>query len=215
MIRGAIFDMDGVLLDNLVFHVEAFRRVGEEEGRSLSPEDVSAVFGRKTDEMFEVLLGRELSRVEADRLDRRKEAVYRELMRPHLRDRVVEGLEAFLRRLGERAIRVALATSGPTENVDMVLDGLELRRHFSAVVAAGQVRRGKPDPEVFLKAADGLDLAPGRCVVFEDSPSGIVAALRAGCRCIALSTTLPVAELVKLSPHRIVPDFSALTVEEL
>jgi beta-phosphoglucomutase len=215
MIQGAIFDMDGVLLDNLHFHVEAFRRVGEEEGRSLRPDEVSAVFGRKTDEMFETLLGRSLSPAEADRLDRRKEAVYREMMRPHLEECVVGGLEAFLATLRERAIPVALATSGPVENVDMVLDGLRLRPHFSAVVTAAEVRRGKPDPEVFLKAAAGLGLLPERCVVFEDSPSGIVAALRAGCRCVALATTLSPVELEKLSPHRIVPDFSALTLEDL
>ncbi|GAB4250548.1 MAG: hypothetical protein Kow00109_26460 [Acidobacteriota bacterium] len=212
MIRGAIFDMDGVLLDNVDFHLEAFRKLGEEEGHPITREDVYRVFGRKNDDMLRVLLGRELTAEEADRLGRRKEAIYRELIRPTLREHVVPGLEAFLAALREARVAMAIATSGPPENVELIMKDLGLRAFFQAVVTGEEVTRGKPAPDAFLLAARKLGIPPAECVVFEDSVSGVKAALAAGCACVAVTTTHTAEELRPLGPDLIVRDFRELDV---
>lgn len=215
MIRGAIFDMDGVLLDNVDFHLEAFRKLGEEEGHPITREDVYGVFGRKNDDMLRVLLDRELTPEEANRLGRRKEAIYRELIRPTLREHVVPGLESFLAALRAASVSMAIATSGPPENVGLVLDDLGFRPFFQAVVTGEEVTRGKPAPDAFLLAARKLGIPPEHCVVFEDSVSGVKAALAAGCACVALTTTHSAEQLKLLGPDLIVRDFRELEVPRL
>ncbi len=207
MIKGVIFDMDGVLLDNVEYHLEAFRLFGEEQGKSLTRENIQSVFGRKNWDMLEVLLERRLEKDEADRLADRKEELYRQLVLSELQEAVVKGLPEFLESLEKEGVPMAVATSGPIENVDMVFDGLGIRSRFSAVVTGDQVQHGKPHPEAFLTAAAFLNLSPEDCVVFEDSVSGINAALSAGCTCVAVATTHEEEELKALSPHLVILDF--------
>lgn len=215
MMRGVIFDMDGVLLDNVAFHLEAFRRFGEEQGRQLTREDVYRVFGRKNEDMFPSLLGRELSKGEVEQFEERKEAIYRELIRPSLPDHVVPGLLDLLGELKDGPVKMGVATSGPPENAAMVIDGLNLAKYFSAVITSRQVTRGKPDPEAFIRAAEALRIDPVDAVVFEDSLAGVQAALAAGSKCVALTTTHDYRQLLTLSPHRIVTDFTGLNLKEL
>jgi beta-phosphoglucomutase-like phosphatase (HAD superfamily) len=101
------------------------------------------------------------------------------------------------------------------DNVSMVLDDLDLRRHFDVIITGEQVSKGKPDPETFLLAAKGLKLEPTSCVVFEDSFAGVAAALDAGCKCVALATTHTKMELTEVSPHLIVTNFQSLSVAVL
>ncbi len=215
MIRGAIFDMDGVLLDNLSYHLRAFQQLGREQGCELTQEQIEAVFGRKNDDMLRVLLDRELNRQELDVLADRKEAIYRDLARPDVGRLVVPGLLSFLDRLRGAGLHMAVATSGPRENVNLVFDGLGIGPYFSAVVTGRDVVRGKPHPDAFLLAAARLGLPASDCVVFEDSRSGIQAGLAAGARCVALATTHSATELQDLRPHRIIRDFRELTPQEL
>jgi beta-phosphoglucomutase family hydrolase len=207
--------MDGVLLDNLSYHLRAFQELGREQGRPLSREQIEAVFGRKNDDMLRFLLDRDLSQEELEVLADRKEAIYRDLARPDVPRLVVPGLLSFLDRLREAGLRMAVATSGPRENVDLVFEKLAIGSYFTAVVTGKDVERGKPHPDAFLEAAARLGVAPADCVVFEDSRSGIQAGLAAGARCVALATTHSAQELADLHPHRIIRDFHELTLEEL
>jgi HAD superfamily hydrolase (TIGR01509 family) len=215
MMQGAIFDMDGVLLDNVQFHLEAFRKFGEEQGKHLTSEDVYGVFGRKNEDMFPALLGRELSSEEVSRFEDRKESIYRDLIRPTLASHLVPGLLTLLGDLKSSSIQMAVATSGPPENVEMVLAELGLGKFFSAVITSRQVKLGKPHPEAFLKAAEALSMPATATVVFEDSLSGVKAALAAGSKCVALTTTHDRGQLEALVPDRIVSDFTGLNVREL
>jgi beta-phosphoglucomutase family hydrolase len=215
MIQGAIFDMDGVLLDNLDFHLRAFKLFGREHDRVLTSEQIQAVFGRKNADMLQALLERELSEEEIRSYEKRKEELYRDLIRPQLQEQVVAGLMEFVSALRREDFRIALATSGPIDNVDMVLDELVLRDDFEFVVTGDQVVHGKPHPEAFFVAADGLSLSPTNCVVFEDSFSGVEAALRAGCKCVALATTHSAEELEQVSPHRIIATFHEIEVGQI
>ncbi len=215
MIEGVIFDMDGVLLDNLDFHLQAFKLFGEEMGRSLTSRQIQEVFGQKNSDMLQALLEKQLTEKEIKRYEARKEELYRNLIRPHLRERTVEGLFEFIATLRHGDFRIALATSGPVDNVNMVLDELHLRKDFDVVITGDQVKHGKPHPEAFLSAANGLNVPPSQCVVFEDSFSGVEAALRAGCKCVALATTHTEKELRSVSPHLIIATFCEINAVQL
>lgn len=215
MIKGVIFDMDGVLLDNVEHHLEAFRIFGEEQGRTLTAGEVRAVIGQRNKEMLEALLQRVLTETEVEEFAARKEELYRGLIGPQLLAHTVPGIADFIRRLHRDRFGVALATSGPIENVDLVLDRLALRPYFGAVVTGGDVRRSKPHPDIFVLAAERLGLEPTACVVFEDSVAGVKAGLSAGCKCVAVATTHTRAELRPYGPHSIISDFTGLSPLDL
>jgi len=215
MIKGVIFDMDGVLVNNLDFHLQAFKLFGKEMGLILTSAQIQEVFGRKNSDMLQALLAKDLSGEEIQRFEARKEEIYRDLIGPRLQQRAVLGLLEFADGVRREGFKIALATSGPIENVNMVLDELALRDHFSSIVTGDQVERGKPHPEAFLLAASELNLHPSECVVFEDSFSGVEAALRAGCKCVALATTHTEDELESVAPDLIIATFREITVDEL
>jgi len=207
LFEGALFDMDGVLVDNLECHAAAFKQLAEEHGVILTDEEVNSVFGRKTAETLSAILGREISPEEGRELEDRKEVIYRELAQPGIREMIVPGLLALLEDFRKVKRVVALATSGPRENVDMVLDGLGIRQYFSAIVTGDEVSDGKPSPDCFLLAAKRIGLPAPRCLIFEDSIAGIRAALASGGICIALATTHSREEITAAGPHLVVDDF--------
>jgi beta-phosphoglucomutase len=213
MIQGAIFDMDGVLVDNLSYHVHAWQQFGREMGRDLAERDIRAVFGQRNREMVRKLLGPGLRDEDIPRLTERKEQIYRDCITPDLHP--VPGLHDFLEQLKSAGIRSAVATSGPRVNVDFVLDRLAIRDYFDAIITGAEVTRSKPEPEIFLLAARQLGVEPEHCVVFEDSAAGIEAANRAGSICVALATTHSVEELRGQKVARIIPDFRSLTASNI
>jgi beta-phosphoglucomutase family hydrolase len=213
LIEGAIFDMDGVLVDNLAFHVSAWQQLGREHGLSLESDEIRRHFGRRNREIIARLMPGRFAADDIPRLAARKEALYRAGIASELRP--VTGLAAFLEALRQEEVRNAVATSACLENTNMVLDGLRIRAYFDAIVTGPDVTHSKPDPEIFLLAARRLGASPGHCVVFEDSVSGIEAAKRAGCHCVALATTHSTDELLALHPDRVIPDFAAIAVQEL
>jgi len=207
MYKGVIFDMDGVLVNNLDCHVKAFQQLGREKGVNLTAEQVRSVFGRSTVDMLSAMTGWKIGREEGLELDDRKEKIYREFARPVMREIMVPGLRELLEYFRSASVTMAVASSGPDENVNMVLEELDIKDYFAAVVTASHVRKGKPDPKCFLLAAEGVGVNPSECLVFEDSRSGIQAALAAGCRCVALTTTHSPEEIEDLKPDLIVADF--------
>jgi beta-phosphoglucomutase len=213
MIEGAIFDMDGVLVDNAAYHIRAWQELGAELGIRLADESVRRVFGQRNGEMIAALIGGPLTPEQVEQYAGRKEEIYRRLITPDLRP--TPGLIEFLAELRTELFRTAVATSGPLENANLVLDGLGIRSWFDVVVTGGEVTRGKPDPEIFLLAAQRLNLHPSQCVVFEDSTAGIEAAQRAGSVCVVLSTTHSQEELRGYTSSHIIPDFRSLQAADL
>ena len=147
-----------------------------------------------------------------DALIAEKEALYREIYRPHLALR--EGLAEFLDEASAAGIPCAVATGGSLDNVDFVLDGLGIRRHFRCVVDSSQYGRGKPAPDCYLMAAKWLSAPPSACTVFEDAVNGIEAAKAAGMRVVAITGTNPRATLEKASPDLVVDSFAELLCQE-
>ena len=188
--RAFIFDMDGTIVDNMAFHTRSWLTFFQQRGHEL---DADAFFrssaGRQGHEIIRTYLGEHLSDDQTRALNLEKDALYRALYGPHLAS--VGGLDAFLASAQQDGIALAVGTAAPDPNIAFTLDGLDLRRHFAAIVGAADVKHGKPHPDVFLEAADRLKVAPAHCIVFEDAPLGVEAARRAGMRAVVLTTTLP------------------------
>jgi len=188
-LAALIFDLDGTLADTMPYHQEAWDILLAELGIAV---DRDAFFrwtaGLTNREIFPRLLDRPLDEEELAHLAQRKEATYRQRYAPHVA--LVNGAIEFLERAQRRGRRLAVGTAAPPENIALVLDTLRLRARFDAIVGAADVARGKPDPEIFLLAAERLAVPASECVVFEDAPAGIEAARRAGMSCVIVCTTL-------------------------
>ncbi len=183
--RGVVFDLDGVLIDSEPLHLRAYQEVLAGYGRSLSRLEYYARFIAYSDrEVLEQLLP---DRAAVEAAVAAKQRRYVELMGagpPAFAD----GL-ALLRRTD--GWRVALATGSRREEAELLLRGLGIRDRFRAIVTADDCVRGKPDPEPYLRAAQGLALPAGRCVAVEDAPGGVRAAKAAGMRCVGVTHSAP------------------------
>lgn len=182
---AVLWDLDGTLIDSRELHWQAWRESLAGEGFSLSREKFDASFGQRNDASLVAWLGPTAARADLDRIAGEKEERYRKLVRKRGVE-LLPGVEMWLGRLAAAGWRQALATSAPRLNVDASLEVLGIANTFATVVAAEDVMRGKPDPEVFLLAARRLAAPVYRCVVVEDAPAGIEAARRAGMRCIGV-----------------------------
>lgn len=204
--------MDGVLVANTDFHINAWLQFAQRHGFPLTKKQyVENINGRVSADAMAYVFRRPISADELITLTEEKEAIYRELYRPYLQP--IPGLIEFLEALQEQHIPAAVGTSAPESNVRFTLDGLSLRPYFNAVVDASMIQHGKPNPEIYLKAAQKLGVAPAHCVVFEDALAGIEAGLRAGMTVVALATTHTREELVDTGAALIVDDFTGLTIQ--
>lgn len=175
MIRGVLFDMDGVLVNNTQAHVKAFEIFCERYGVEDWQHKLQTAFGMGNDDIMRQILPEEIIREKGLKaLGEEKEAIYREVYAPEIRP--VRGLVDLLEELRRRGIPCAVGSSGCRENVDFVLGNCGIADYFSCIVSGDRVTRCKPDPEIYLLAAEGLDLSPADCLVFEDARAGITAA---------------------------------------
>jgi beta-phosphoglucomutase len=208
MKKYVIWDMDGVLVDTGPFHLRAWLRFWGEIGRPFTIADFRRTFGRRNDTIIPEFLGQALTADEVQVLSRRKEEYFREEIAGNVG--ALPGALELLAYLGSAGYVQALASSAPRENIEFVLRALSVRDRFKAVVAAEDVHEGKPDPEIFLLAAQLIAAMPRQCVVLEDSIAGVQAAKAAGMACIATLTTSHRDELV--GADLILPDLTLLTV---
>lgn len=212
MLRAAIFDMDGVIVDNHIYHVKAWETFCNRHGLPFTENDFRRRFFGKTNlDIFRGLIGNDISIPDSERMGEEKEAIYREIYREHIKP--VEGLADLLKGFKEHGILTAVATSAPTSNLDFVVDTLALRDLFTAFVDASMITHGKPHPEIYLKAASLLNADPVNCIVFEDSVSGIKSGHAAGMRVVALATTHSPNELPETA--LLVKNFTGLSVVKL
>ena len=185
---AVIFDMDGVLIDSYHAHLQSWQEAARVEGLEIIEEQFAATFGKTSRESIRLVWGdRHFTDVQIRQFDHRKEAAFRRIIAAQFP--VMPGAIELLDSLNEARFLLAIGSSAPPENVDQVLDKLDIRRLLSAVVTGADVTRGKPDPQVFLTAAQRLGVSPERCVVVEDAALGIEAAHAAGMKAIGLAST--------------------------
>lgn len=210
---GVIFDMDGVLIDSCPAHFKAWTRLARAHGQDFTYEQFVSVCGQVNDVIIPRLWGAALEDAsDVARWAQEKEGYYREILR--LEFPTMKGADALIAALHKADFRLAVGSAGPKENVYAALDGLANSRLFSAVVHAGDLRHGKPDPEVFLLAAQRMSLPTNRCCVIEDAPLGLQAARAAGMAAIGLTGTSPREQLAPLA-DRVVDSLEELTPADI
>ena len=183
-IQAVIWDLDGVILDSADEHRRAWQRLAREEGIPMTDADFWATFGKRNDDIFASLWGN-LPPAQVKILSDRKELYFRELIRESAAP--LPGAIELMSELRDAHFDQALASSTPVENIDLIADVLGLKRYFSILVSGETVAKGKPAPDIFLKAAAVLHMHPSVCLVIEDAVAGVEAAHAAGMRCIAVA----------------------------
>jgi HAD superfamily hydrolase (TIGR01509 family) len=172
-----------VLIDSADAHWESWRRLADENGVSVSHEQFISTFGRPSNDIIPLFFG-EVSSTKMRARSDRKEAIYRDFIGDH--PPIVAGAVDLIRSLHAAGVALALGSSGPRDNIDLVLGAMRVTEAMSVIVSADNVTRGKPDPQVFQLAAQRLGLTPDRCIVIEDAPAGVQAAKAAGTRVVAV-----------------------------
>lgn len=205
---GVIFDVDGVLVGSGPAHAASWKLVARKHGVEMTDQQFRETFGRTSREIIAAFWG-DVSPAAARQIDDDKESVYRDLVTGMLP--LTIGVREMLSGLATAGLPLGVATSGPPENLDLVLDEGRLRPYFRALVHGRDVERGKPAPDCFLLAAQRLGLSPGVCVVVEDAPAGIEAALAAGMQVIGFVGTHPRARLQSCGAHAIADRLAEIT----
>jgi beta-phosphoglucomutase family hydrolase len=185
--KGVIWDMDGVLADTGKFHYEAWKKVFGDMGIDFSWGDFIHSFGTRNDRIIPKVLRRKCTKEEIISIDDKKEYLFREFAKGKVKP--LDGLVELLISLVKDGFKMAVASSGTTENVEAVIEQCRLKSFFRVIVNGMQVKHGKPHPEVFLLAGEKLGIQPSKCVVVEDAIAGVEGAKKAGMKCIAITST--------------------------
>jgi beta-phosphoglucomutase len=193
--KGVIFDMDGVIVLTEAAHWQSWLAAAKPRGVKLEYETFLSCFGRVNRDCVHILFGPEIQPAESDVIADAKEAAFRDIIRANVT--LVPGIRDVLQKLKSLGIRIAVGSSAPPENLNLVLDAGNLRSMFGATVNGAEVQRGKPAPDVFLIAAQRLGIAPQNCAVIEDAPTGIAAAVAAGMLPVGVTTTHTAAQLIE------------------
>lgn len=205
-VKAAIFDLDGTLIDNNSFHLETWKRYLQNIGIDISEEAYRKnINGRTNKDALEYIYNKKMTDEEAMVYAMEKEALYREIYRPFIKP--VDGLPELLDSLHQLNIPMAIATSGIQVNIDFMFEHIPIRQYFKEIVNSSHIKKGKPDPEIYLKAASLLNIPPAHCLAFEDAAVGVQSAKDAGMKVIAITTTQTPEELKEAD--LIIPDFKA------
>ncbi|HTP31523.1 MAG TPA: HAD-IA family hydrolase [Candidatus Acidoferrales bacterium] len=185
MPRAVLWDMDGTLIDSEEFHWISWRDTLAKEGVTITYEQFLRSFGRRDDAFLPQWLGGAATPERIASVAEAKEELYRDLVRKNGMA-PLPGVAAWIHRLHEEGWLQAIASAAPRPNIDVVLDALNAAHCFQGIVSADDVHRGKPDPEVFLKAAARVGAPADRCIVVEDAVAGVQGARSAGMRSIGV-----------------------------
>jgi HAD superfamily hydrolase (TIGR01509 family) len=210
--RGAIFDWDGVIINSAAHHETSWERLAKECDKLLPENHFKRGFGMKNEVIIPELLRWTTVPTEIRILSLRKEAIYREVVQ-EVGIAALPGVETWLRTLKDAGIPCVIGSSTHRENITTTLDVLGFREFFAEIVTSEDVKRGKPDPEVFLTAAQRIGVEPKDGVVFEDALVGIAAAKAAGIPVVAVATTEPKEKLAHAD--WVVDRLDELSIEQL
>ena len=193
--EAVVWDMDGVIADTAHYHFKAWQEVFQKRGVNFIEDDFKRIFGQRNDTIIRNTVGGGISPSEVDIIAAEKEENYRKRVANNIKP--LPGAMELISSLGENGVKMAIASSAPMENIQLVTLGLSINDCFQAIVWGREVTEGKPSPQGFLLAARKLEVEPGNCVVIEDAVAGVTAAKRAGMKCLAVTNTHPAMSLAE------------------
>ncbi len=213
--KAFLFDLDGTLIDTMPAHFKTWQLVVKEMGSPLEGDALmQQLYGNGAELMHRIVPGRTFTEEEARAIVAAKEERYREMYGNEIT--VLEGAREFLEQALQQKIPMGIGTASNQANIDFALDKLDLRRYLSAIVGADDVQLSKPHPETWLKLAAELNTPPEQCIVFEDAPKGVEAALAAGMKAVAITGHFSANDFGKYENIlQIVPALNMLNIDEL
>jgi len=209
---AVIFDMDGVICDTNPYHSLAWKAYLDKHGIASSEEEfIAHMYGKSNSYILKHFFKREIIGEEFDRMEFEKEALFREIYEAHVKP--IAGLIEFIEDLKANGVKTGIATSAPYLNMEMILSKLPLRDKMQSLLASEDVNSHKPNPEVYLKSASNLDISPERCIVFEDSFSGVTAGKAAGAKVVGVLSTYKKEELPVCDSY--IVNYEGLTYQKI
>ena len=193
--KAVIWDMDGVIADTGPYHFKSWHYVFQKRGVDFTEEDFKRIFGQRNDTIIRGTLGKDVSQSEIEVIAAEKENYFREAVRQNIKP--FPGAIELIKDLYEHDFSIALASSAPPENIQLILEKLGVKDFFHAIVYGREVTEGKPSPQGFLLAARKLGVEAKNCIVVEDAVAGVTAAKRAGMLGVAVTNTHPANRLAE------------------
>lgn len=211
-LQAAIFDMDGVLIDSHPVHREAWKKFLHSIKRDISERELEFILdGRKRSDILRYFLG-DISDAELEKHGQRKDELFQQSAS---QIQTVPGVLSFLGKLQDKGLRTAVATSAAGIRARSTLTRLRLMRRFGVVITGDDVSEGKPDPAIYQMACARLGVEPDTAFAVEDAVSGVLAAKRAGLRCVAVSSHQSDEKLRAAGADYVIPDFGEDSVGRL
>jgi beta-phosphoglucomutase family hydrolase len=183
--KAFLFDLNGTMIDDMSYHIRAWHRILNELGATISLQKMKEECYGKNNELLERIFPGHFLEEEKNRMSLEKEKQYQQEFKPHLQ--LLPGLPAFLQQAYQSGIKMAIGSAAIMFNIDFVLDNLNIRHYFDAIISADDVLESKPNPETYLKCAAKLKMLPKDCIVFEDVPKGVESAMNAGMECVVIT----------------------------
>jgi beta-phosphoglucomutase len=212
--KAFLFDLNGTMIDDMQYHIKAWHRILNDLGANISLERMKEECYGKNGELLDRMFPGRFSEAEKQSMSMGKEKKYQEQYKPYLA--LLPGLDAFLKEAYESGIKMAIGSAAIMFNIDFVLDNLNIRSYFDALVSADDVQKSKPDPETYLSCATMLKCNPEDCIVFEDAPKGVESAQRAGMKAVVITTLHEPHEFESYNNVLIcVKDYTDIRLQEL
>lgn len=212
MNKAVIFDMDGVIAHTNPYHSIAFREFFKKRGLAPTEEEFAQhMYGKSNSYILSHFLKRPIFGEELEKLEFEKESLFREIYKEHIKE--IEGFSQFTDNLLKDGFQLGVATSAPRANLDLVMGDLGFEAKMNSILASENVTKHKPDPEVYLKSAKNLYVEPENCVVFEDSFSGVTAAIQAGMKVVGVLSSHTVEELPPCDAY--IHNFTEIDIEKI
>ncbi|MEK6981549.1 MAG: HAD family phosphatase [Candidatus Micrarchaeota archaeon] len=188
IVKAIIFDMDGVLIDSQDLHFKAEIQTVKQFGHKITKKELIEYLGWNERAFWTEIIKKYNINTTVEELQRIERPIYEEILQKNLKED--KKLQKLLKNLKTKNLKLAVASSSPRRWIKMVLVGLKIEEFFDIIVAGDEIKNSKPNPEIFLRAAKKLEIAPQECIVIEDAPAGIKGANKAGMKSIALITKI-------------------------
>jgi beta-phosphoglucomutase len=214
MIKAFLFDLNGTMIDDMQYHITSWHNIFNTYGANFSRErSIEECYG-KNHEILERIFPGKFSQQEKDDISIKKEIAYQKVYLPHLK--LIDGLQEFLAEAKKQNIKMAIGSAAIMFNIDFVLNNLNIRHYFDAIISADDVNISKPHAETYLKCAAALHIQPQECIVFEDVPKGVESAANAGMKAVVIETLHKKEEFIGFNNIlSFIKNYNGITLNEL